>query len=863
MNRRLFRLALFLVISLLVPMAVFSAETAPLLRVTFLDVGQGDSILLRSADKTILIDAGDDRFNAANAAIIPYFRRHGITKIDTLVISHPHRDHFGGILDVLNAVKVGEVIYSQDNAADSEDTTSVRLRTLDTSLGSLPNLSQASVRASDVVRGSAEAVLYGKMKDAILAQGITYTKAKIGMPLNWGKGIKVEVMHVAPERTDTGNPLKANANEDSLIIKVTAGKISYLFTGDAEAGAEGRAAAAFGGKLKSVVLKSGHHGSKTSSNAVLMEHAQPGYAVIQVGKGNSFGHPNDVTLNNYQFLKVKTFRNDLDGTVESWTDGKEVFFTSNQSPLAITKEPKLISLTGNSATLQWETNKTSDSRVSYSAGDDAKTKVADHFVTVHTMTVTGLKPDTTYQFKAISVDEREKQQVVEAVGSFKTPAGSTVPQPTLSNARVDQSKLYVRRPFKVAVTVTNPGTEAQSGLKVNLYHSSMDGANLLSSSDLASLAAGKKKDVGFPIEITWMGKVELIMTLQKGNTLIDTASLLVDLLPKTILVDCAHGNIDYFTGLFAGMKLDLFRAGGYNLKSFSKPLVSANLVDVFAVIVPTIRKPYVDSELAVLKEYVSKGGAVLLFGQSDYKNYSQPELVNDLLKAIGSSIRFNDDQFLDPTTNIGPPWKAFITRFPATSIIKGVDKLLTLSACSLINSQGSGLTAGPNRFLLATGDDDSFNAEADALNDGYIYASHTPNLPVPVAAAEDLGTGRVACIGERWYEDKWYAPSATLKIPLFNLQIIDWLSSGRVKSLRALLAYAQELDSLDDVEAKAVRFDGIRSIFQDAGRRLAETNPDQLRVLKNMCDEYQGPLVDDLKTQVSDLYHFRVIHGAD
>jgi competence protein ComEC len=87
---------------------------ASMLRVTFLDVGQGDAILLRTADKTVLIDAGDDRANAASRAIIPFLKKEGIKKIDTCVISHPHRDHFGGYLELVEAVEIGEFLYSTD-----------------------------------------------------------------------------------------------------------------------------------------------------------------------------------------------------------------------------------------------------------------------------------------------------------------------------------------------------------------------------------------------------------------------------------------------------------------------------------------------------------------------------------------------------------------------------------------------------------------------------------------------------------------------------------------------------------------------------------------------------------------------------
>ncbi|MBI2499945.1 MAG: MBL fold metallo-hydrolase [Deltaproteobacteria bacterium] len=86
------------------------AEGKPLLRVTFLNIGQGDAALVRSDEKTVLIDSGDDRANSSKGVIIPYCKKNGIEKIDTCVISHPHRDHFGGFLELIQEIPVGEFL---------------------------------------------------------------------------------------------------------------------------------------------------------------------------------------------------------------------------------------------------------------------------------------------------------------------------------------------------------------------------------------------------------------------------------------------------------------------------------------------------------------------------------------------------------------------------------------------------------------------------------------------------------------------------------------------------------------------------------------------------------------------------------
>ena len=145
-----------------------------------------------------------------------------------------------------------------------------------------------------------------------------------------------------------------------------------MFTGDAEKKAETEMVERYGKKLACDVLKSGHHGSKTSSNHNFMDTIQPKYAVIQVGKGNSFGHPTKQTLDIYDYYKMKVFRNDEDGTVDSITNGETVEFISNQSAIAFASNPKVIALTGNSATLQWTTNREAVSKLEYTDGSLTK-----------------------------------------------------------------------------------------------------------------------------------------------------------------------------------------------------------------------------------------------------------------------------------------------------------------------------------------------------------------------------------------------------------------------------------------------------------------------------------------------------------
>jgi len=820
---------LFIAILILFSTFYSYAEQQSILRVTFLDVGQGDAIVIRTNEKTILLDAGDDRANAANAVIIPYCKKEGIKKFDSCIISHPHRDHFGGYLDLLQAVSIGEFVYSSDNSS-----------------------------VGDAEESSGDDILYNKMKDMIIAKGIPYNKAVLGQKFDWGKNVKVELFHAEEAARRASDALKISANEHSLIIKATLGQISYLFTGDAEKGAESKAIADFKEKLNCTVLKAGHHGSKTSSGYPFMDITKPEYGIISVGAHNSFGHPNKETLDKYAFYKMKVFRTDQDGIVDSYTDGKTIHFTSNQSALEFTQPPQVISMTANSATIQWVTNKPANTKVKYGVEDLSFVKDIDNAVTIHTVTLTGLKPKTTYKFQVSSQDIRQPDQVVSSDGSITTPPGNGKPLPKISTMLTNFAKIYMKKPFQVNVTVVNPDTEPVGDISVILYHTAMADENMLGQQTFSQIPASGQITPEFPAEISWQGKIELIAVLLKGKTIIDTSSINIDVEPKLFLVDCAHGNIDYYTGKFAGMKMDLYQNLGYTVKSISKPFTAEILKDAFIVAIPDCKQAFEAPELAALKEFSTNGGSLLLFSRSDYKNYSNPAVLNEVLKSIGSTIRFNDDEVGDPTNNIGYPWGAWIRIFPS-DVVQGVTTLLIRNCCSLINSKETGLTASKNLKLFAVGDDDAFNIDGDGKSDAWIYASHTPKLPIPIAAGEDLGNGKVACFGESFYDDKLYAPNNQIQTPQFNRCVVSWLGAAKDKDLRELLSYVAELDLIDDAEARAMRFEGLKSrISVSVNEYLVQG---QAVLIKDAFTGFQGKAIEDIKIQVREAIQFKVLHG--
>lgn len=807
-------------------------------KITYLDVTQGDCIIIRNGDKTIMIDAGDDKLDAAARYIIPYFKKEGIKKVDQAIITHPHRDHFGGFIELVKQFKFGEVVYSNDSDISSE--------------------------GKEVTRGSNDAIVYDGLRSLIKSKNIPYRKAQLGEKLNWGEGIVAEVLscdnpklYKSLRGSDDTKKAAINPNEISIVVKMTYGKTSFLFTGDAEKKAETEMVERFGKKLHVDVLKSGHHGSKTSSNHNFMDAVQPTYGVIQVGKGNSFGHPTKQTLDIYDYYKMKVFRNDLDGTIEAITDGNKIEFISNQSDIQFTSKPKVISLTGNSATIQWTTNREAVSKVIYSNGSASNEKVNNSSTKTHTVTLTGLKPNTDYTFTAISSDPRETSKFVECKGSLKTQAGSSA-MASIAKVSTNFDKIYMKHPFKAIVSVKNPAETDCTGLTLELYHSAMNPSNII---DKMSFTAQAKatSTVSTNTKIDWLGNIELIAVLKKGNNIIDTATTNISVEPKMVFVDCNHGNKDYFTGRFAGMKMDLFQNYGFQLKSLSKGITYETIKDGFMVIMPHPSVAYTNDELNALKKFTKAGGSILMFGQSDYSNKSHPEIQNKVLDAVGSSIHFNDDQVCDPTNNIGAPFRFFVTKFPSKITGENVSKLLFRTCCSLISSDGNALKAKGGVTIVAMGDEDSYNQEADEKGDGYKYSVGN----IPVAAVEDLGVGRVGCICENTYQDNLYGGTSNkgLSTPEFNRSIIYWLSLGKEKTLRGLARSIADLDFEPNPEVRATKFENLsNAVLKNVRRSIAEGG-NGLKVIKREMENYESESINLLKRQIQQIDTYEKIYS--
>lgn len=252
------------------PTAVITASTTlGTLDAYFLDVGQGDSILLMGPDFTILIDAG----RRERSEVVPYLDEIGVQQIDLLVGTHPHADHIGQFPQVLARFPVSEVWMSGDEN---------------------PTLT------------------FERAIDAVIAAGAAYHEPRAG-----------EVYQIGSARIEVLNPteLTGEPNEGSVSFRLVFGEVAFMFTGDAETPTEDEILDS-GRNLKAQILKLGHHGSNTSSSLDFLLAVEPEIAIWSAGIDNTYGHPSPPALQRLQELGVTVYGTAMDGTIVVETDGQ-------------------------------------------------------------------------------------------------------------------------------------------------------------------------------------------------------------------------------------------------------------------------------------------------------------------------------------------------------------------------------------------------------------------------------------------------------------------------------------------------------------------------------------------------------------
>lgn len=267
------------------------AVAAGKLRISLLDIGQGDAILLQDGKQTIMVDVGDGRQRQSadgkekdrggKEALINALAKAGVQRINTVLVTHHHSDHMGNIMTVRGK-------YSVKNIYDS---------------GYVNNGFKTSVQLHKDLQA-------GQYNNRVLKAGDT---------VQFGKNFYLEVL--APGDF-LDKSLYKNLNNTSLVMLLHYGDFKMLLTGDAEAGVEDALQKKYGASLKADVLKVGHHGSKTSSYWPFINKVKPQYALISCGPFGIYHHPNKDTVGRLQKIGAKVLTTYDHGTLTVTTDGK-------------------------------------------------------------------------------------------------------------------------------------------------------------------------------------------------------------------------------------------------------------------------------------------------------------------------------------------------------------------------------------------------------------------------------------------------------------------------------------------------------------------------------------------------------------
>lgn len=247
------------------------------LTIYYLDVGQADSILIKSNNEYMVIDGGN---NNDGPLLVNYFKSLGITNIKYLVGTHPHEDHIGGLDDIINSFNI-ENIY----IPDAITTTST----------------------------------FEELLDAIENKNMTYKVPKINESLSLGNA-SLKVIYTGTNTSDLNNT--------SIVLKMTYINNTFLFTGDMTSVTEEKI---LNKDIKADVLKIGHHGSRYSSTNEFLKKVNPKYAIISVGKNNKYGHPAIETISKLNKMNIETYRTDESGTIILKSNGENINITTQKT----------------------------------------------------------------------------------------------------------------------------------------------------------------------------------------------------------------------------------------------------------------------------------------------------------------------------------------------------------------------------------------------------------------------------------------------------------------------------------------------------------------------------------------------------
>lgn len=247
------------------------------LKVYYIDVGQADAIMIENENEFMVIDGGN---NNDGPLLVKYYQSLGITDFKYVIGTHPHEDHIGGLDDIIDNFNVG-TIYIPDAITTTQT--------------------------------------FEDLLDAIERKNMTYEVPNIDNTFTLGDAT-LKIIYTGTDTTDLNNT--------SIVLKMTYGKDTFLFTGDANDTTEKKI---LNKDIEAEVLKVGHHGSKYSSTTEFLKKVNPKYAIISVGKNNNYGHPAINTISKLNKLNIETHRTDEEGTIIIESNGNGIKISSEQT----------------------------------------------------------------------------------------------------------------------------------------------------------------------------------------------------------------------------------------------------------------------------------------------------------------------------------------------------------------------------------------------------------------------------------------------------------------------------------------------------------------------------------------------------
>lgn len=274
---KLYFLLGFLIVNIFIWSIVITEDGQRILKVSFLDIGQGDAIFIEAPNgNQVLIDGGSNRKVLKELGkVMPFYDR----TIDVVIATHPDKDHIGGLIEVLKGYEVD--IFMEPGV-------------------------------------SSDTGAYQELEKTIADKKLPRILARRGMSLNLGEGARLNILF--PDR----NTDEWETNTASIVAKLAYGDTSFLLTGDSPLAIEKYLSMIDGQNLKSDVLKAGHHGSRTSTSESFASLVSPEYAVISAGKDNRYGHPHKEVLDIFEKITATILKTYEQGTISFSSDGESV-----------------------------------------------------------------------------------------------------------------------------------------------------------------------------------------------------------------------------------------------------------------------------------------------------------------------------------------------------------------------------------------------------------------------------------------------------------------------------------------------------------------------------------------------------------